>query len=119
MDARPEKLQQAVPFMGIGQVGDITLALMVSSSIIFNRATANIRSTLPATTRTTIQHAILEYGSSLSAGLGGSERRPVLSAIVESINDLFVLFFTANALSLVMSLFMKPESIFGAGSSSN
>jgi MFS family permease len=108
----PEQLQQAVAFMGIGQVGGITLALMMSNSIFLNRATDKVATILPDTAQTTIQQAILGFGNSFFYSLDVVERGKVLTAIVESIGDTFVLVITAATLCLVLSLFMKREKLF-------
>lgn len=111
--ANPEQLQQAVAFIGIGQVGGITLALMMSNSIFLNRATNKVAKILPGTPRATIQQAILGFGGAFFDSLASLERRQVLLAIIESIEDAFILVVTAAALSLLLSLFMKREKLFG------
>jgi hypothetical protein len=47
--ADPKRLSQAVAFMGIGQVGGITLALMIANGIFLNESTKQIAQILPGT----------------------------------------------------------------------
>jgi hypothetical protein len=114
---KARQIQQAVSFIGFGQVGGITIALMLSNSIFLNKATNRIAAILPRADRATIQGAVLGYGDSFFLSLPLSQRMDVLAAIIQSINDAFVLVVTAMALSLILSLFMKREKLFGGSKS--
>lgn len=105
-------LQQAVSFIGFGQVGGITLALMISNSIFMNQATNRIADILDNTSKATIQEAILGFGNAFFHSLTPTQRRQVLEAIIESISDAFITVISASALSLVLSAFMKREKLF-------
>ncbi|KAI1147628.1 major facilitator superfamily-domain-containing protein [Nemania diffusa] len=109
MKALPQQMTQAVAFIGIGQVGGITLALLISNSIFLNESTKAIATILPGEPKDVIQQAISGFGSSFFNSLTSDERRDVLNAIVESIDKTFITVITASALSLVLSIFMKRE----------
>lgn len=110
--ALPQHLTQAVAFIGVGQVGGITLALMVSNSIFLNQATRRITGILPTTQRDTVQQAILGFGNQFFHDLNDEQRRKVLVAIIDSIDETFILVIAASALCLVLALFMKREKLF-------
>jgi len=109
---KAHQLQQAVSFIGFGQVAGITLALTISNSVFLNQATRRITGILPHASKSTIQEAILGSGTSFFLGLTSAERTDVLLAIMRSINETFILVITASALSLVLSCFMKREKLF-------
>lgn len=112
MKAPPRQLAQAVAFIGIGQVGGITLALTMSNSIFLNESTKRIASVLPGMSRGAVQEAVSGFGGDLFRSLSSDERQRVLAAIVESIDKTFIMVITACALSLVLSVFMKRERLF-------
>ncbi|KAF1968368.1 MFS general substrate transporter [Bimuria novae-zelandiae CBS 107.79] len=96
-----------------GQVGGITIALTLSNTIFLNRSTDRVATILPETARATIQQAILGSGSAFFNNLSLREREQVLTAIIKSIADTYILAITAAAFCLVLSLFMKRERLFG------
>lgn len=110
----PHQLPQAVAFMGVGQVGGITLALMMSHAIFLNQATDKIGDILPDLPRDVVQHAVSGVGGDFFHSLSTDQRSSVLHAIVESIDMTFILVITAAALSFVLSVFMKRERLFVA-----
>jgi hypothetical protein len=112
--ALPEQLAKAVAFIGVGQVGGVTLALTISNSIFLNRATSKIQAILPDVPRGTVQQVVLGFGNSLFSSLKPSQRTEVLTAIIQSIDEAFITVITAAALSLVLSCFMKREKLFMA-----
>lgn len=114
MKVAPRQLPQAVAFIGIGQVGGITLALMMSNSIFLNEATNKIARILPDLPRSAVQQAVSGFGGDFFHSLTSDERRRVLAAIVQSIDKTFIMVITACAVSLVLSVFMKREKLFVA-----
>lgn len=112
MKAAPQQLSQAVAFIGIGQVGGITLALMMSNSIFLNQSTNKIANILPDMSRGTVQQAISGFGGEFFHSLTSEQRQRVLAAIIESIDNTFIMVITACALSLILSVFMKRERLF-------
>lgn len=108
----PSQLSQAVAFIGIGQVGGITLALMMSNSIFLNEATNKISKILPDLSRSAVQQAVSGFGAEFFHHLTSDQRQSVLAAIVDSIDKTFIMVITASALSLVLSIFMKREKLF-------
>ncbi|TGJ79825.1 hypothetical protein E0Z10_g8942 [Xylaria hypoxylon] len=111
MKALPHQMSQAVAFMGIGQVGGITLALLISNSIFLNESTNKIATILPDEPRQVVQQAISGVGGQFLDSLNPEQRRRVLEAIVESIDKTFILVITASALSLILSVFMKRDKL--------
>ena len=116
--AAPQQLAQAVAFIGVGQVGGIALALMISNSIFMNRATQRIAAVLPATPHDVIQQAISGARGSFFTTLATSERSRVLEATADTISDVFIMMIAAAGLSLVLAVFMKREKLFLEESSS-
>lgn len=110
--AAPRLLAQAVAFIGIGQVGGITLALTISNTIFLNESTNKIANVLPGMSRSAVQEAVSGFGGELFQSLESDERQRVLAAIVGSIDKTFIMVITASALSLVLSIFMKREKLF-------
>ncbi|KAF1963165.1 efflux pump antibiotic resistance protein [Byssothecium circinans] len=110
----PQLLPQAVAFIGVGQVGGITLALMVSNAIFLNQATHRIAKILPERTKGAIQQAITGNGGTFFESLSSLQRAEVLSSIIASIDEAFIMVIAAAALSLILSLFMKRERLFMA-----
>lgn len=114
--ALPEQLSQAVAFIGIGQVGGITLALTISNSIFLNRATTKIQGILPGVPRATVQQTVLGLGNSFFGSLEPRQRTQVLVGIIESIDEALITVIAAAALCLILSVFMKRERLFVAAS---
>lgn len=110
--ATPQQLSQAVAFIGVGQVGGIALTLVISNSIFLNQATSRIARILPDELRTVVQQAISGVRSSFFDQLSQADRTRVLTAIAESISDVFIMMIAAAALSVFLSFFMKPEKLF-------
>ena len=110
--ALPQQLSQAVAFIGVGQVGGITLALMISNSIFLNEATDKISAILPSLPKSVVQQAISGVRGSFFSTLSPDDRMQVLAAIVHSVDNVFIMIITAGALSLVLSVFMKREKLF-------
>lgn len=110
--AAPEQLAQAVAFMGIGQVGGITLALTMANSIFLNESTSRVVKVLPGMSRGAVKEAVSGFGAGFFESLTSDQRRRVLVAIIESIDKTFIMVITACALSLVLSVFMKREKLF-------
>ncbi|KAI1662265.1 putative MFS drug efflux transporter [Daldinia decipiens] len=108
----PQLLSQAVAFIGIGQISGITLALVISNSIFLNDSTDKIASILPDMPRSVVQQAVSGVGGDFFNNLTSDQRQRVLNAIIESIDNTFILVITASALSLVLSVFMKRERLF-------
>ncbi|KAK7744557.1 hypothetical protein SLS53_003442 [Cytospora paraplurivora] len=110
--AAPKQLAQAVAFIGIGQVGGITLALTMANSIFLNESTDKIAKVLPDMSRSAVQEAVSGFGAGFFESLTSEQRQRVLAAIIESIDKTFIMVITACALSLVLSVFMKREKLF-------
>ncbi|KAF3061498.1 putative transporter C3H1.06c [Daldinia childiae] len=110
--AAPQLLSQAVAFIGIGQISGITLALVISNSIFLNESTEKIANILPDLPRSVVQQAVSGVGGDFFNNLTSDQRQRVLNAIIESIDNTFILVITASALSLVLSVFMKRERLF-------
>lgn len=112
MKAAPQQLSQAVAFIGIGQVGGITLALTMSNSIFLNESTRKISEIFPNLTRASVQEAVSGFGGDFFHSLTSEQRQRVLTAIIESIDKTFIMVIVACALSFSLSIFMKREKLF-------
>ncbi|KAI9046258.1 uncharacterized protein KD926_004096 [Aspergillus affinis] len=112
--AAPQRLSQAVAFIGVGQVGSIALTLMISNSIFINRATHGIALVLPQASRDAIQQAISGARGSFFTTLSATARARVLEAIADTISEVFIMMIAAAGLSLILATFMKREKLFVA-----
>lgn len=108
----PAMISQAVAYIGVAQVGGIALALTISNSIFLNEATNRIAYILPNAPLPLVQQAISGAGGPFFATLSDVDRASVLAAVVQSIDDVFIMVITAGVLAVILSLFMKRERLF-------
>ncbi|KAI1078228.1 major facilitator superfamily-domain-containing protein [Whalleya microplaca] len=109
-----ERVADVTAFIGFGQMGGIALALSIANSVFLNRATIGIASVVPDAPVSEIQTAIQGAGNSFFESLSSSQRTAVLDAIVDSMNDAYILVMAGAALSVVLAVFMKRERLFFA-----
>ncbi|KAI9653206.1 MAG: hypothetical protein M1831_006164 [Alyxoria varia] len=102
----------ASAFIGIANIGGLTIALTVSNSIFVNKATSRIGATLPNVSTGTIQAAIAGIGSDLFQDLTEDQRTSTLKAITDSISDVYILAIVSGIVCVVFAVFMKREKLF-------
>ena len=105
-------LSQAVSFIICAQMVGITLALAISNALFLNRATNMVARVIPNAPTNDIQAAVSGVNGAFLAGLGETERRSVLEAIVEAVNETYLMVIAAGSVTVILSLFMKREKLF-------
>ena len=109
--ASPARISDAVAFIGVGQIGGVALALMISNSIFLNEASDAIQKILPDVPRPTVQQAISGARGAFFQTLTPQDRVQVLEAIVRSIDRVYIMIIVAGAVIIVLSLVMKREKL--------
>ena len=104
-----DRVADATAFVGFGQVVGIAIMLAVANAIFLNKATDAIEQLIPDTPLTEVQNAISGVGSELFRNLSGNLRTAVLQAIVESMNNVYILVIVAGALTVVSCPFLKRQ----------
>ena len=104
-----ERVADATAFVGFGQVVGIIIMLAVANAIFLNKATIAIESLLPDTPLLEVQAAISGARSDLFRSISGDLRNAVLQAIVDSMNNVYILVVVAGALTVVLCPFLKRQ----------
>ena len=104
-----DRVADATAFVGFGQVVGIAIMLAVSNAVFLNKATDSIDRLLPDTPLSEVQAAISGVGSDLVGNLSGDLRSAVLRAIVNSMNDVYILVMVAGAVTVVLCPFLKRQ----------
>ncbi|KAI0006814.1 major facilitator superfamily-domain-containing protein [Xylariaceae sp. FL0662B] len=110
-----DRVADVTAFIGFGQMSGIALALSIANSVFLNRATIGIAAIVPDAPIGEIQTAIQGAGNSFFESLTSVQRTGVLDAIVDSMNDAYILVMAGAALSVILSLFQKRERLFLEG----
>ena len=108
----PQSIPLAVAFIGCGQITGITFALTISSSIFLNEATNKISNILPHVPRALVQQAISGVDGAFFNTFNAADRSRILDAIVQSINNVYLMVVAAGGVAVVLSVFMKRERLF-------
>ena len=102
----------AVAFIGLAQVGGITIGLAIGNAVFLNRAQDLIAKILPGLSHDEIQNAIAGTGADLLKTLPEDIQVRVLDAIVDAVQRPYILSMVSGAVVAVLSLFMKRERLF-------
>ncbi|KAL1598581.1 hypothetical protein SLS59_006868 [Nothophoma quercina] len=111
-----EDIAPAIGFITLAQFVGITLSLALANAVLLNESRSEIQQILPDVPLTEIQEAILGARSSLVQSLTPEVQRRVLNAIVNAISDTYILVVVAGALVTTLSVAMRREKLFNAGS---
>ncbi|EED18319.1 efflux pump antibiotic resistance protein, putative [Talaromyces stipitatus ATCC 10500] len=109
-----ENIAPAIGFITLAQFIGITIALAIANSILLNSSQDRIQHILPDVPVSEIQGAILGAGSSLVQNLPLDLKIQVFAAIVDAIDEAYVLVIAGGALVAISSLFMRRQRLFGA-----
>ena len=104
-----DRVADATAFVGFGQVVGIAIMLAVSNAVFLNKATNGIEHLLPGIPLSEAQAAISGVGGDLFASLSGDLRSAVLQAIVDSMNNVYILVIVAGAVTVVLCPFLKRQ----------
>ena len=103
------RVADATAFVGFGQVAGIAIMLAISNAVFLNKATNGIEHLLPGTPLSEVQAAISGVSSDLLRNLNGDLRTAVLQAIVDSMNNAYILVIVAGAVTVVSCPFLKLQ----------
>jgi MFS family permease len=112
----PENIAPAIGFITLAQFVGITVALAIANAILLNASQSKIQMILPDVPAAEIQAAILGARSSLVQSLDERLKARVLDAIVGAIGTTYILVIAGGALTVVLSLVMRREKLFGVSS---
>ncbi|KAH0548215.1 hypothetical protein GP486_008069 [Trichoglossum hirsutum] len=111
----PDEIPMVVGFISSSQVLGITISLAIANTSFLNTAARKLTVILPNASSEQVKAAIAGVGSTLFKNLSDEVRGKVLHAIVQAINQSYILVMTAGALTVVLSVFMKREKLFLEG----
>ncbi|PWY79291.1 MFS general substrate transporter [Aspergillus heteromorphus CBS 117.55] len=111
----PHMAASAVGFISCAQISGSTIALSIANCLFLNQSIEGIHQILPDIPTSEIEQTVSGTGSALFDSLTGTARDEVLEALVEAINNSYILVMTAGALVTVLSLLMKRERLFISG----
>ncbi|KAI9785432.1 MAG: hypothetical protein M1816_000401 [Peltula sp. TS41687] len=88
---KPEDAAYGISFMGLAQLGGITLGLSIAGAVFVNRALIALASILPDVSRYQLQLAVSGTSSSFFSSLPSQTRDIALNALVHALRKVFVL----------------------------
>ncbi|PQE31288.1 MFS drug efflux transporter protein [Rutstroemia sp. NJR-2017a WRK4] len=112
----PENIAPAIGFITLAQFVGITVALAVANAILLNASQSEIQMILPDVPAAEIQAAILGARSGLVQSLEQGLKVRVIDAIVGAVGTTYILVIAGGALTVVLSLVMRREKLFGVSS---
>ncbi|KAI9890311.1 MAG: hypothetical protein M1814_004221 [Vezdaea aestivalis] len=105
-------LYYAIAFMMIAQIGGIALGLSISSAVFVNLAKNRLVALLPGIPASQIQQAISGTSSTFFETLSATDRANALTAIIESMQKVFIPVYVGGAVALVTSAFLNRKRAF-------
>jgi MFS family permease len=108
---RPSEVGWATGFITVGQLSAGTISMSISNSLFLNKATRDLMAVLPGSTAAQVQAGIAGVGDFLK-NIPASQKDAVNGALVNSINQAWILSMTAASLVLVLSLFLTKKKLF-------
>ena len=110
----PHEIPAAVGFINIAQIGSIVIALTISGAVFQNAAFHNLEEALAGRGFSVqeIHGAIAGTQSAIFRSGTPEVRAAAVEAIIQAMDNVYVLVIAAGALMLVSSLFMKREKLF-------
>ncbi|KAL8915258.1 MAG: hypothetical protein Q9171_000377 [Xanthocarpia ochracea] len=113
---KPHMIPLAIGFITAGQIGGVTISLAIANSVFLNKSSQGILAILPEIPKEQVRAAISGAGSAFLSSLDEATRKGVLLAIVDAMQNVYILNMVAGALALVLCLGMKPgEKLFMKG----
>ena len=105
------KIPTAIGFLTFAQLIGPAVALCIANAVFLNESTDGILALDPSLSAQTIQSAISGASSRQIPGISPEVQQMALHVIVSAMSKAYVLSLSAGALTLVMSIFMKRESL--------
>ncbi|KAL8697937.1 MAG: hypothetical protein Q9201_006842 [Fulgogasparrea decipioides] len=113
---RPEVIPLAIGFITAGQIGGGLISLAIANSVFLNKSSDGIRAVLPNVPLQQVQALISGSGSAFLKTLDERTRQRVLNAVVDAMQNVYILSIVAGALAMLLALLMKPgEKLFLKG----
>ncbi|KAL8929700.1 MAG: hypothetical protein Q9172_000379 [Xanthocarpia lactea] len=113
---KPHMIPLAIGFITAGQIGGVTISLAIANSVFLNKSSQGILALLPEIPKEQVRAAISGAGSAFLSSLDEATRKGVLLAIVDAMQNVYILSIVAGALALLLCLGMKPgEKLFMKG----
>ncbi|KAL8729093.1 MAG: hypothetical protein Q9181_005113 [Wetmoreana brouardii] len=113
---RPEVIPLAIGFITAGQIGGGLISLAIANSVFLNKSSDGIRAILPNVPLQQVQALISGSGSAFLERLDDKTRQDVLNAVVDAMQNVYILSIVAGALAMLLALLMKPgEKLFLKG----
>ncbi|KAM4065484.1 major facilitator superfamily protein [Hirsutella rhossiliensis] len=113
MKVAAKDIPSSVGFMTVSQMLGIALGTGMSGAIFVNFANHGLERLFPNATPQEISSALAGVGSELVNSSGSDVAAAAIHAIARAIRSAFVPVLATGALSLICSLFMKREKVFG------
>ncbi|TGJ87635.1 hypothetical protein E0Z10_g1102 [Xylaria hypoxylon] len=107
----------AVGFCTLAQLAGPGIALVVSNAVFLNEAISGLHAISPDVSRSEILEAISIASSGGIPSFTPEQQTKALHVIVKAMSKSYIISLAAGGLTLIMSLFMKPERLFSKGSS--
>ncbi|KAL8846845.1 MAG: hypothetical protein Q9221_008103 [Calogaya cf. arnoldii] len=98
-------------FISCGQMTGVALSISIGSSILLNQATDKMAMILPDVPRSAVQASIAGAGSSSLSSISSEQLDGILTAVAETLGDVFYMVIAGGALALLLAVFMKRERI--------
>ena len=102
----PVLIPVAVGFTAFAQLAAPAITLSMANSIFLNRATHGVLAVLPNASPATIQSVISGTDRGYLQSLGEDVRDRVVTNIVESMGNVYIIIIVAGALTLVLTTFL-------------
>jgi MFS family permease len=106
-----EQIAAATGFIALGQVFAPLIALSIAGTVLINTAVSGLTVLLPNVSEEVIKNAIAGTSGQLLANLDPNTRTQALEVIVGSIEKVYILAITGQALAFVCSLLLRHEKI--------
>jgi len=106
-----EQIAAATGFIALGQVFAPLLALSIAGTVLINTAVSGLTVLLPNVSEGDIKNAIAGTAGQLLSNLDPNTRTAALNVIVGSIDKVYILAITAQALAFVCSVLLRHEKI--------
>ena len=108
----PSFIPKATAFIGCGQLLGLSLSFSIGNSIFINQAVKRITDIIPDAPIGEVQLAISGAGGALLTSVAPEQQRQILTAITDSISEVYDLVLAASALAFLLSLSLKVEKLF-------
>ncbi|RMZ87402.1 hypothetical protein DV736_g5371, partial [Chaetothyriales sp. CBS 134916] len=104
------QVARATSFITLGQLSAGTIAMSIANTLFINKATSDIMNLLPGSTKDEIMAGISGFGDFFK-NVPASKTTAVNGAILNSINQAYILAMAAAALVFVLSLFLRKQKL--------